>query len=146
MVVGGAGPRRTDTGHTEKVVRQHKSRRTVRLRTRVTLFFSLATLIASLSLGVVTYAVARNYLLDQRTSVAESQAYLNAKSVLDQLRAPGGPDEIGDFVLEQLRTEGEGRAVLMIPGRTSSKTDVLFDERQLPPELVAAVRGGSTGV
>jgi len=128
------------------VVRQHRSRRTVRLRTRVTLFFSLATLLASLSLAVVTYLVARSYLLDQRTSVAESQAFLNAKSVLDQLRVPGGPDTVGDFVLEQLRTESEGFAVLVIPGRAPTWTDVRFQEGALPPELFAAVRGGSTGV
>ncbi len=86
------------------------SRRTWRLRTRVTLFFSVATLAASLSLGVVTYLVSRNFLLDQRTSVAKSQAFANAKSLKDELRA--APDTIGNFVLTQLPTEGAGCAVV----------------------------------
>jgi two-component system sensor histidine kinase MtrB len=133
-----------DVGHTAKVVRQHASRRTVRLRTRVTLFFSLATLLASLSLGVVTYLVARTYLLDQRTAVAKSQAFLNAKSVRDELSA--SPETVGDFVVEQLRTEGEGFAVVLLPGRQSITTDFRFQSDVLPAELLAAVRGGSSGV
>ena len=116
----------------------------MRLRTRVTLFFSLATLLASLSLGVVTYLVARSYLLDQRTSVAKSQAFLNAKSVRDELSA--APDTVGDFVVEQLRTEGEGFAVVLLPGQQSITTDFRFQPDVLPTELLAAVRGGSSGV
>ena len=38
---------RRSFGHSHGVTLEHRSRRTVRLRTRVTLFFSLATLLAS---------------------------------------------------------------------------------------------------
>jgi signal transduction histidine kinase len=116
----------------------------VRLRTRVTVFFSLATLLASLSLAVVTYAVARNYLLDQRTSVAKTQAFSNAKSVRDQLRA--APKSISQFMIEQLRTEGHGYALLFVPPGHLSGTDPRRDENTLPPELFTAVSRGSSGV
>ena len=59
-------------------------RRTLRLRTRVTLFFSLTALVASLGLAVVTYAVSRSFLIEQRQQTARAQAYANAKTVKDQ--------------------------------------------------------------
>lgn len=108
------------------------------------MFFSLATLLASLSLAVVTYAVARNYLLDQRTAVAKTQAFSNAKSVRDQLKAD--PDKICKFVIEQLRTEGNGFAVLLVPPGGRCATDQRRDENTLPAELFAAVGRGTSGV
>jgi signal transduction histidine kinase len=113
----------------------------VRLRTRVTVFFSLATLLASLSLAVVTYAVARNYLIDQRTSVAKSQAFGDARAVRDELRA--NPSRIGDFVL-QLRTEGGGFAILLVSGGRY-QTDPRRDESLLPAQLLSAVGRGESG-
>ena len=58
-----------------------RPRRALRLRARVTLFFALTALAASLGLAVVTYAVARNYLLDQRVSTAQSQATSSVRRV-----------------------------------------------------------------
>jgi signal transduction histidine kinase len=136
---------RPDVDHTGRVVRRHRSRRTVRLRTRVTLFFSLATLLASLSLGVVTYAVARNYLLDQRTSVAKSQAFINAKSVRDEMDAPLG--NVGSLVENQLRTDAEGFAIVVIPRQDQElTTNFRFTSDLLPRDLFAAVRAGESGV
>ena len=133
-----------EVGHTDGVARQHSSRRTVRLRTRVTLFFSLATLLASLSLGVVTYLVARSYLLDQRESVAKSQAFLNAKSVRDELAAPLG--DVGQLVAEQLRTESGGFAIVLMPTSEAISTDFRFTSDVLPRDLLASVRGRQSGV
>ena len=48
----------------------------MRLRTKVTLFFGMIALIATVSLTVVTYAFARSSLLEQRTEVARQQAVL----------------------------------------------------------------------
>jgi hypothetical protein len=59
-------------GHTVPVA--DRQRRSLRLRTRVTLFFSLTALVASLALAVVTYGVARNFLVDQRSQVILNQA------------------------------------------------------------------------
>ena len=59
-----ATARRLQIGHTVPVA--DRQRRSLRLRTRVTLFFSLTALVAGLALAVVTYAVARTFLVDQR--------------------------------------------------------------------------------
>ena len=64
-----------------------RRRRTLRLRTRVTIFFSLTALVASLGLAVVTFAVARSFLIDQREQTARTEAYAHAKTVRDQLLA-----------------------------------------------------------
>jgi signal transduction histidine kinase len=117
-------------------------RRALRLRARVTLFFSLTALAASLGLAVVTYAVARNYLLDQRVSTAQSQAYNNAKAVRDELRAPTG--NVRELLL-QLRTEGTGFAILLLPPNQSYYSNIRFQEEVLPPALVANVDRGING-
>jgi signal transduction histidine kinase len=104
-------------------------RRTLRLRTRVTLFFSLATLLASLALAVVTYAVARNYLLDQRTSVARSQSFSNANALRIEMRAPETSD-LRTFI-SQLPETG-GFAVLITP------QDTFFSDQRFPDDLLPA--------
>jgi two-component system sensor histidine kinase MtrB len=116
----------------------------LRLRTRVTLFFSFTALLASVLLAVVTYTAARGYLLDQRTSVAQQQAFVNAKSVVDELVV--NPDGIGDFMLEALRTEGGGFAVLLVPPTGRFGSDIRFNADSLPPELLTAVSRGTTGL
>ena len=120
-----------------------RTRRTLRLRTRVTLFFSLTSLTASLALGVVTYAVARNYLLDQRTSSAQNQAFSNARAVRDELRAPEG--DVTDLV-GRLRTEGDGFAILLIPGTEPLYTDIQIQQVDLPVELLTNVPNGINGI
>ncbi len=117
-------------------------RRALRLRTRVTVFFALTALAASLALAVVTYAVARNYLLDQRVSTAQNQAFNNAKAVRDELRAPTG--DIESLVL-QLRTEGDGFAILLLPPNQPYYSNLRFQEDVLPPALVSNVDRGING-
>jgi signal transduction histidine kinase len=92
----------------------------------------------------VTYLVARSYLVDQRTSVAKSQAFLNAKSVRDELAAPLG--DVGQFVGEQLRTETGGFAIVMMPTSEAISTDFRFTADVLPRDLLTAVRGRESGV
>ena len=86
-------------------------RRTLRLRTRVTLFFSLTALVASLGLAVVTYVVSRSFLIEQRQQTARAQAYANAKTVKDQLLL----DQTFDVL--DLRTESGGFSLLIVDGR-----------------------------
>jgi two-component system sensor histidine kinase MtrB len=130
-------------GHTRDVdERATAPRRTLRLRTRVTVFFALTALAASLALAVVTYAVARNYLLDQRVSAAQNQAFNNAKAVRDELRAPTG--DIESLVL-QLRTEGGGFAILLLPPNQPYYSNLRFQEDVLPPSLVSNVDRGING-
>ncbi len=130
-------------GHTRGVdERATAPRRTLRLRTRVTVFFALTALAASLALAVVTYAVARNYLLDQRVSAAQNQAFNNAKAVRDELRAPTG--DIESLIL-QLRTEGGGFAILLLPPNQPYYSNLRFQEDVLPPSLVSNVDRGING-
>lgn len=117
---------------------QPRRRRTLRLRTRVTLFFSLTALVASLALAVVTYAVARSVLIEQRQETARNQAYTNAQTILDQL--------INDQQVEtrDLRTEDEGFALLILSDGQRALTDFSRSQFDFPTELVAAVGLGSS--
>lgn len=111
-----------------------RRRRTLRLRTRVTLFFSLTALVASLALAVVTYAVARSVLIEQRQETARSQAYTNAKTIFDLL-----VDE-QQLEMRDLRTEGEGFALLIQADGQSASTDITRSQADFPAELLAAVQ------
>ncbi|MDO8363300.1 MAG: HAMP domain-containing sensor histidine kinase [Actinomycetota bacterium] len=114
-----------------------RRRRTLRLRTRVTLFFSLSALVASLALAVVTFAVARSFLIDQRQQTARTQAYANAKTVLDQLTAENR------FDIADLKTESGGFALLFQDNVPFP--DFRFPVEAFPSELLATVALGSSG-
>jgi signal transduction histidine kinase len=116
--------------------RQH---RTLRLRTRVTLFFSLTGLVISIALAVVTYTLARSYLIDQRLQVARAQTYANAKTVRDQLLTQQQLDPVRD-----LRTEGSGFAVIVQGDKTYS-SDVRYPVETFPVELRLMVSQGGDG-
>ena len=118
-------------------------RRTLRLRTRVTLFFSVATLLASLALAVVTYAVARNYLLDQRSSVAKTQTFGNAYAIRNELR--GATEADLTAFIGQL-PEPEGFAILLMPDGGRFTPDVRYTEDVLPSDLVSNVEAGRYGM
>jgi two-component system, OmpR family, sensor histidine kinase MtrB len=129
-------------GHTVPVSDAARPKRTLRLRTRVTLFFSIATLATSLALAVVTYAVARNYLLDQRTSVAKTQSFSNANAIRGEMASPT-PTQLGQFI-GQLPENG-GFSILITP-ESSYFSDVRFPEEVLPTPLVTNVKGGNYGL
>ncbi|MGD9998104.1 MAG: ATP-binding protein [Ilumatobacteraceae bacterium] len=120
-----------------------RARRTLRLRTRATLAFSFTALLASLALAVVTYAVARNYLLDQRTSSAQSQAFNNAKTVRDELRSREG--NVAELML-QLRTEGNGFAVLEQENGSPLSSNVRTQGNPFPALLIGNVTKGVNGI
>ncbi len=94
------------TCNTEPVAR----RRTLRLRTRVTLFFAFIALLAGVVLIGVTYGLTRNNLLDEDRNAAQQQALANADLVREQLTID--PDGIGVFFDDELRTDTDGFAVL----------------------------------
>ncbi len=115
-----------------------RRRRTLRLRTRVTLFFSLTALVASLALAVVTYAVARSVLIEQRQETARSQAYTNAKTIFDQL----SDEQL--FDMRDLRTEGAGFALLIQADGQRAFTDFNRSQADFPAELLATVGLGTS--
>jgi signal transduction histidine kinase len=115
-----------------------RRRRTLRLRTRVTLFFSLTALAASIGLAATTYVVARSFLIDQRQQTAQSQAFANAKAVRDQLISEGR------FDVAKIRTENNGFPVLVLNGVPLS-ADVRYSLDAFPAELLAVVDHGGSG-
>ncbi len=130
------------TCHTEAVARP----RTLRLRTRVTLFFAFIALLAGVVLIGVTYGLTRNNLLGDAQSAAQQQALANADLVRQQLTIdPGG---IGVFFDDELRTDTDGFAVLSSgePGGTSASTSVLHPITDFPEQLVDSVRTGTTAL
>ncbi|MEW6153202.1 MAG: HAMP domain-containing sensor histidine kinase [Actinomycetota bacterium] len=58
------------------------------LRTRVTVAFALGALLLSAGLAVLTYQLARSYLLRQRETSVMRQTYANARLVNSVLRSP----------------------------------------------------------
>ena len=120
-------------------------RRTLRLRTRVTLFFAFIALLAGIVLIGVTYGFARSNLLDDDEVAAKQQAFSNADAVREQLTVD--PDGIGVFVDDELRTDPGGFAVLSWTDPAAPQsiiTDVRHPLSDFPPELVEAVRNGSS--
>jgi len=117
----------------------------MRLRTKVTLFFGLIALVATVTLTAVTYVYARESLLDQRFEVARQQAVLNASRIRDQLRAsPPLPCE--GFPDPDVRIESEGYAIIQLANGEACTTNSLFSEEVLPEDLRAALARGTSGV
>jgi len=123
-----------------------RRQRSLRLRTRVTLFFSLTALVASLALAVVTYGVARNFLVDQRSKVIKAQAISNATLVRQTLLGPPTPTstQLNSLVLS-LKRSGEGYAFLSVAD-IGQFQDARFQRSSYPTELMAVVAtgGGAT--
>jgi signal transduction histidine kinase len=110
------------------------------------LFFSLTALVASLALAVVTYGVARNFLVDQRTKVIEAQAISNATLVQRTLLVPPAPgkDALSTLIVS-LKRSGEGFAFLNVADVGEFLNDARFQRSSFPPELMGAVvaQGGA---
>lgn len=121
-------------------------RRSLRLRTRVTLFFAFIALLAGIVLIGVTYGLTRNNLLDDEEASARQQAFVNADLVRDQLTLD--PDAIGVFFDDVLRTESGGFAVLSWPGDPTRRavTDARHPLSDFPERLVSSVRSGTTAI
>ena len=131
-----------DLQHSPPVAR----RRSLRLRTRVTLFFAFIALLAGIVLIGVTYGLTRNNLLDDEETAARQQAFANAELVRQQLTVD--PESVGPFFDDELRTETGGFAVLTSSRDPSLRaaTDQRFTLRDFPERLVDAVRAGDTAV
>ena len=138
---------RESIDHTGGVPRPNvPSRRSIGLRTRITVFFSLAGLVSALALAAVTFAVARNYLLDQRKSAAQGQTLVNAAFVRGELRSRR--DE-ANLVVQAVPTEGSrGFAILHLDpeDKTFTTTSLGVDQTDLPEELRANVEAGRSGM
>jgi len=120
--------------------------RTLRLRTRVTLFFAFIALLAGVVLIGVTYGLTRSNLLGDDETAARQQAFGNADLVREQLTLD--PDGIGVFVDDELRTDPDGFAVLSFsdPTTAGASTSVLHPISDFPERLVDIVLSGESAV
>lgn len=117
----------------------------MRLRTKVTVFFGLIALIATVTLTVVTYAFARSSLFEQRLDLARTEAVGNATRIRDELRR-NGPDGLAEFFPSELRTGEDGFAFMRLgPGGNVATTDARIDEAAFPVRLREDAERGSSG-
>ena len=122
-------------------------RRSLRLSTRVTIFFGAMVLLGGIGLTMATFLFARNSLLDQQITNAKSDAIANATTVNELLDL--APDDIADNFLD-VDTDPKGFAVLLESPSFPNRTGPLFSRstfslRDLPPSLVETVESGQAG-
>ena len=87
-------------------------RRSLRLSTRVTLFFGAMALIGGIGLTFATFLFARNSLLDQRISSAKVTAIQHATDMNDLLDTSPDASTVAQAV-QDLDTEQGGYAALL---------------------------------
>ncbi len=115
----------------------------MRLRTKVTLFFGLIALVATITLTVVTYFFARERLLDQRAQVARLQAVSNAGLVRDRLRT--GTAGFGEW-FPTIPIEADGLAFVRLADGTPVSTDLTFTDEAFSDQFVEAINQGQSVV
>ena len=108
------------------------------LRARITLTFTLGSLLLSVVLAGTTYALTRGTLLRQREDAALESVYRNAAKLRDDLRVP-----VADPVqlLQALPLRAGSNPVLEVGGR-SETLDLSLGEDALPQVLKDRVRAG----
>jgi signal transduction histidine kinase len=115
-----------------------RERRGLGLRARGAVAFAVLALMLSASLALLTYQIARSYLLGQRERFALRQAYLNANATNDLLRA-SDPDLAEGIA--SLPTSREGFVVLRL-GEEWLSAAVAAGRDALPASLVEATEAG----
>lgn len=107
------------------------------LRARTATAFALLALVLSASLSVVTYQLTRQYLFDQRASLAVRQASTNALVARGIVAAGGADADLGEL----LRSASNARALLRTDGQWYSAV-VELGEGAVPEAMVNAVVDG----
>ncbi|MFM7080770.1 MAG: ATP-binding protein [Actinomycetota bacterium] len=115
------------------------------LRTRMVVYFSLATFIGVVILSIVTFAATRNYLVDKATSSARDQAIANAQLVRTLVGA--NRVDAGEVVTD-LRTQPGGYAVLHLGTENLfyAQAPLRFTQSNLPTTFVRDALAGVSGV
>ncbi len=113
-------------------------RRSLRLSTRVTLFFGLVALLGGIGLTVATYLFARNSLIDQRIVTSQTTAIEHAVYLNEVLGEKPDGERLSRAVID-LDTDVDGFAVLLTePNPINSLLDRSVAD--FPKELVDRVR------
>ena len=118
-------------------------RRTLGMRARVTVLFSLAGLLLAAALALLTFSLARNQLASQRDDVALQQAFVNASLVRDLLRTQRvSPNE----VISQVRPDNGGFALYHFNSDDRwFQQSIRFSSADLPARSAEDVLDGDTG-
>lgn len=114
------------------------------LRTKVSVFFGLLALVASVSLTVVTYTISRSSLLDERIADAKQQALSNASRVLSEIRA-GTDEQFGDWFTNNVTPEETGFNNVVLSDGSEVASQLNLPEA-FPPELKTTVDEQRSGV
>ena len=140
-MVGVRDPSRAASPGSGATAARRPRRLSLGLRARVTVAFAIAGLVVAVGLSLITYSLARSFLLQQRDSAARSQAFNNAVLVKDRLRDPRA--DVSRLV-NDVRTEGGGFALIYYNGRWFPQTAGLGPDA-LPKDLRDAVLLGESG-
>jgi len=108
-------------------------------------FFGLLALVASASLSVVTYTIARSSLLDQRATAAKQQAINNAGRVLVDLRSDPGPEEFREAFDNVDPEQEKGFNLVQLADGELVTFDVNILEA-FPRQLRDSVEAGTSGI
>jgi signal transduction histidine kinase len=111
------------------------------LRTRATIGFGVTGLLVALGLALVTYALARNYLIEKRESAAIRQGYVNARLTRTVLR---DPDSDVRGLLAGLGGGTASDSVVRFRGEWFS-TSVTVGPDAVPDDLIQLVSDGHAG-
>lgn len=123
-------------------------RRSLRLSTRVALFFGAMALVGGIGLAVATFLFARNSLLDQQISDAKSKTIANASEIKNAL---DDPDLDITRVVQELQHDTSGFGVLLTSPTFPERDRPLFSrfgkflDEDLPNSLVDSVQAGQSG-
>ena len=129
-----------DTAGRRAVVRARSFMR-LGLRNRLTVAFALGAAVLSVLLALVTFALVRENLVDQRETAATRQAYLNARIVRDVLRGGESAPEQAADVLAGLESPTGASPVLLRDGQWYA-VNLERGREQLPEDLRATVTAG----
>ena len=116
-------------------------RRRFGLRARATVATALATLVVSTLLAFFTFTLVRGYLLSQRETVTQREAFANARVVRDVLT--GREPDVGK-VLAELQVE-PGSTVFLHRNGTWFANAVGLSDATISPTLREAVLAGEAG-
>lgn len=111
------------------------------LRRRAALAFGLVGLFASVVVAVATFVLARNYLVEQRESGAQQQAFANARLVRSSLRAPNV--DVATLLTTVRGATGSDVVVRFEQGWFTSS--VALGQDDIPVDLRRTVTSGAAG-
>ena len=126
-------------------------RRSLRLSTRVTLFFGAMVLLGGIGLTAATFLFARNSLVDQQINNARTAAVSNAGAVNEVLNVPEVTAADIEDTIRDIGTDPGGFAVLLESPSFPERTAPIFSrsgfsiQDDLPQSLVDTVDSGQAG-